>query len=166
MCEEEAPVKALNFLQSEVSSVVDHNSPREAEMFRSLLTHLLAPRPTSSSLEPTAIPTHDAMPSRKRSQSNFPDEGTWTDKLDDDYSTPSPTSVELAPVRTVSARSLRAAEDPIEHTNRGDATGELSEARFSERSEVFEGLLEFVPEDVKQPSESLLDFIDGDEGSV
>ena len=50
MCEEVPPIRALNFLQNEVSSVVDHRSAEETEMFRSLLTHLLAP--------PVPMPTH------------------------------------------------------------------------------------------------------------
>ena len=43
MCEEQPAVRALSFLQTEVSSVVDHSSTDEATLFRSLLTHLLNP---------------------------------------------------------------------------------------------------------------------------
>ena len=50
MCEEVPPIRALNFLQNDVSSVVDHRSAEETEMFRSLLTHLLAP--------PVPVSTH------------------------------------------------------------------------------------------------------------
>ena len=51
MCEEVPPIRALNFLQNEVSSVVDHRSAEETEMFRSLLTHLLTP-------PAPVVPTH------------------------------------------------------------------------------------------------------------
>ncbi|TFK44149.1 Muskelin N-terminus-domain-containing protein [Crucibulum laeve] len=52
MCEDGPAVKALHFLQTEVSSVVDHDDAREEENFRSLLTHLLSgpsePHPPTS----------------------------------------------------------------------------------------------------------------------
>lgn len=49
MCEDGPPVKALNFLQTQVSSVVDHSNAKETETFRALLTHLLAPPAASHS---------------------------------------------------------------------------------------------------------------------
>ena len=49
MCEDGPPVKALNFLQTQVSSVVDHSNAKETETFRALLTHLLAPPSLSAS---------------------------------------------------------------------------------------------------------------------
>lgn len=69
MCEQDSPVKALQFLQKEVSSVVDHSSPAEAETFRSLLTHLLAP--PAQTLSVPARLKRAASTSSERS-------GSWT----------------------------------------------------------------------------------------
>ncbi|KAJ2926627.1 hypothetical protein H1R20_g10465, partial [Candolleomyces eurysporus] len=69
MCEEDPPVKALQFLQNEVSKVVDHKNPEEAETFRSLLTHLLAPSSSHSAL-PLSTPI-------KRRLSDVSSEGSW-----------------------------------------------------------------------------------------
>ena len=44
MCEEQPAVKALRYLQTEVSEVVDHTDPEETSVFRSLLAHLLSRR--------------------------------------------------------------------------------------------------------------------------
>jgi muskelin len=41
MCEAE-PVRALHFLQTEVSAVVDHSNPTESRTFQDLLADLLA----------------------------------------------------------------------------------------------------------------------------
>jgi len=38
----------------------------------------------------------------------------------------------------------------------------LSGTRFTQRTEVFEGLLKFVSDEEKQPSESLLDIVEKD----
>jgi len=74
MCEEVPPIRALNFLQNEVSSVVDHRSAEETEMFRSLLTHLLAPPvPTHTTEKMTSMsmtPRHDRHPHLHSSDSS------------------------------------------------------------------------------------------------
>lgn len=173
MCEEVAPVKALNFLQAEVSSVVDHNDPEETEVFRSLLTHLLAPAPTT--FTPTSpIPsldadTVDSSPPRKRSRPNTPEE-KWTDHLDDDDITPgTPKQAAMNADRaaqSVSAHALRAVEDPLERRVDSSSAESLSAARFTQRNEVFENLLEFISENDKQASGSLLDLVDVDEGGL
>ncbi|THU94177.1 hypothetical protein K435DRAFT_966971 [Dendrothele bispora CBS 962.96] len=68
MCEEKPAVEALSFLRNEVSSVVDHSNPKEAETFRSLLTHLVMASPIDS------LPTpDDEAPPRKRSRPNTPE---------------------------------------------------------------------------------------------
>lgn len=43
MCDDATPVEALQYLQTEVAAVVDHGDADEAEAFRGLLAHLLAP---------------------------------------------------------------------------------------------------------------------------
>lgn len=42
LCEDGEPVKALSFLQGQVSAVVDHDDDNESAVFRSLLSHLLS----------------------------------------------------------------------------------------------------------------------------
>ncbi|KAF9526572.1 Muskelin N-terminus-domain-containing protein [Crepidotus variabilis] len=54
MCEDMPPVKALNFLQKDVSSVVNHKNRDEERQFRALLTHLLSP---IKSPPPEPLPT-------------------------------------------------------------------------------------------------------------
>ena len=45
MCEDGASVDALAFLQKDVSAVVNHDDPEEANAFHSLLSYLLAGPP-------------------------------------------------------------------------------------------------------------------------
>ena len=200
MCEEVPPIRALNFLQNEISSVVDHRSAEETEMFRSLLTHLLAPpspvpmptyhhtteKMTSVSTSPhpdryspphssgssnststttTVLEHEDSRESsnrpKKRSRSD-PDEGSegevWTSEIADDYSP-----------QGYSTQRLRDMIDPLEAMIRGedDRSGggggpklsQLTGARYSQRTEVFEYLLKFITDSEKQPSDSLLDLV-------
>ena len=182
MCEEVPPIKALNFLQNEVSSVVDHRSAEETEMFRSLLTHLLASphkqgkmstpshhnrhslshsSDSSISTTTTALEHEDSRESsnrpRKRSRSD-PDEGSegevWTSEIAEDYS---------QGISDGSSTRLRDMVDPLEAMIRGgeDCTGmpQLTGARYSQRTEVFEYLLKFIGDSEKQPSDNLLDFV-------
>jgi len=190
MCEEVPPIRALNFLQNEVSSVVDHRSAEETEMFRSLLTHLLAPPvpvPThttekmpsmstssrhdrhslsdSSNSTTTALEHEDSRESssrpKKRSRSD-PDEGSegevWTSEIAD-YSE--------GFGHGSSSQRLRDMVDPQEAMIRGEDDGgggasgvpQLTGARYSQRTEVFEYLLKFIADSEKQPSDSLLDLV-------
>ncbi|KAG6375663.1 hypothetical protein JVT61DRAFT_3235 [Boletus reticuloceps] len=65
-------------------------------------------------------------------------------------------------------------EDPLEVRMRAEADGtgtttvqapgSVSAERFSQRTEVFERLLEFVGEEGKQPKGSLLDLVDAEDG--
>lgn len=192
MCEEMPPIKALNFLQTEISAVVDHTDAQEAEAFRSLLTYLLTPSSSTSAAstkEPAKEEEHDDLPPRKRSRSDPPDhdsdpdhergdqEGVWTDKLGDEDEDEHTHSHSM---RAVSAFSLQGIEDPLERVfrrerNRGSedageqessSGGGLSGARFSQRNEVFESMLQFVAESEKQPEGRLLDIIDVDMGGL
>ncbi|KAG6865484.1 hypothetical protein C0991_002196 [Blastosporella zonata] len=179
MCEDAAPIKALSFLQTEVSAVVDHNDAKETDTFRSLLTYLLSPStltpsPTPSSSLPSTsmkyiLPSKakearedddehgDGPPPRKRSRSRSPDHEddheTWTSRLEEDL------PMAQGPVNM---HALLETEDPGEHGT--DATrGKLTAARFAQRNEVFERLLPFVSDNAKQPSGSLLDIVCMDE---
>lgn len=161
MCEEVPPIRALNFLQNEVSSVVDHRSSDETEMFRSLLTHLLAP--------PVPVLTHIALEHedsresssrpKKRSRSD-PDEGSevevWTSEIAD-YSEGSSSSQRLRDVVDPQEATIRGEDD----RGGGDAPGvpRLTGPRYSQRTEVFEYLLKFIADSEKQPSDSLLDLV-------
>jgi len=179
MCEDSAPLKALQFLQTEVSSVVDHKNAKETEVFRSLLMHLLSlpppPSPTTTTEATEPPPEMVRTPSdssestgsestatslregstRPRKRSRGSGNWGWTNELglEDEGEAGSPD----VGVRS-SVQALRGVPDPIE----GPAGEELSAERYAQRMEVFEGLLEFVGdgEGEKQPSESLLDLVE------
>ncbi|EGO00214.1 hypothetical protein SERLA73DRAFT_51827 [Serpula lacrymans var. lacrymans S7.3] len=176
MCEEQPAVKALRFLQTEVSAVVDHKSPKEASVFRSLLAHLLSPsvplaNPSEkdSSSHITVDESSDAeAPPKKRSRPNTPDEA-WTNQLDeDDISTGGATSSDSTGRPSSPAKQTRAVlcfdEDPDEISRRADTSKPLLAERFKQRTETFEGLLELIGDDAKQPDGSLLDLVDVDNG--
>ncbi|KAF9467401.1 Muskelin N-terminus-domain-containing protein [Collybia nuda] len=159
MCEEMSAVKALNFLQTEVSNVVDHSDPEEAESFRALLTHLLSPAPPSPPIAEPVPPKTGPSPPRKWSRPTTPG-GDWTDKLEDD-------NTDYAHLTgSVSVHALRDTEDPLERELRAGDPRKLNEARFTQRNAVFESLLRFISEKDKQPCGSLLDMVDGDEGGL
>ncbi|KAI0358515.1 hypothetical protein OH77DRAFT_1189211 [Trametes cingulata] len=142
MCEDQPSIKALTFLQTRVSEVVNHSDPEEAADFRSLLSaHLLsafprtapeAPSTSQSATEssPSSVRA-DSPPPRKRSRSNSP---------------------------TASSKSvIRWEKDPIEADDSGP-----SPERFRQRTEMFERLMAFINEDAKQPDQNLVDMISGD----
>jgi hypothetical protein len=184
MCEEESPVQALNFLQTQVSSVVDHSNAKETEVFRSLLTHLLTPSllPPSSPSEGRSgrSPTPVSSPSnkssglehedsrevsprpKKRSRPERKDSEVWTNEI--------PVEGDSLDVGG-GVQTLRDVVDPLEAIIRDGAEGvtepapslsSLTGARYSQRTEVFEGILAFITDGQKQPSESLLDLIERD----
>lgn len=120
MCEEQSAVRALSFLQTEVSSVVDHSSMDEAALFRSLLTHLLNPTTRSRPIAPGGGgrgrryehgQNHQHQEgSRKRSRS----EDDWTNRLsgesDEDVDMNNGASEPSTGITT-----LTLGEDPLEH---------------------------------------------------
>lgn len=119
MCEDQPAVRALSFLQTEVSSVVDHSSMDEAALFRSLLTHLLNPTPRSRPITPASGgrgrrlergQSHQVQEgSRKRTRS----EDDWTNRLsgesDEDVDMSNGTSKPSDEITT-----LTMGEDPLE----------------------------------------------------
>jgi hypothetical protein len=173
MCEEQPAVKALRFLQTQVSAVVDHTNPEETSIFRALLGHLFStPITTDGSAACASTPKEIATglleePPKKRSRPNTPDEA-WTSRLDDedeDEMLDSSTSTAV----TSSGQKRRHAvllmeEDPVETALRDASMKPLSPERFRQRTEVFESLLQFVGEDGKQPMGSLLDMVDAEDG--
>ncbi len=149
MCEDGPPIKALTFLQTRVSSVVNHDDPEEAKVFRSLLsTHLLAaparpPPPTRASTSGSSGGSRggssdagraDSPPPRKRSRPSSP-----------------------MPGGPGSGSVLRFDEDPIEAGGNPP-----SPERYRQRTQMFERLLAFVNDDAKQPDENLLDMLSTD----
>ena len=185
MCEEAPPVKALNFLQNEVSGMVDHKNTEETEIFRSLLTHLLAPAPvpplttekmafasksshhhrhspsdssnSSNSTTTTSLEHEDSREgsSRPRKRSRADPEGSEGDVWTN----------EIAEDDSQGLGSTRLQDmvDPLEAIIRGgdggDSARPLTGARYSQRTEVFEHLLKFIADGEKQPSDSLLDLV-------
>jgi len=143
MCEEVSAVKALNFLQNDVSKTVDHDNPEETSIFRSLLSHLL-------------IPSKPPTPPKKRSRQNTPEEA-WTNKLDGDEAVTERFSFDRS--LHSNRRIVNMEEDPEERGFREGSS--LSAERFQQRTELFESLMKFVGEDAKQPSANLLDMING-----
>ncbi|KAG6874505.1 hypothetical protein C0995_010415 [Termitomyces sp. Mi166 len=107
-------------------------------------------------------------PPRKRSRSQPPepepelDQDTWTNKLDEDDELP------VVP-GTLNVQALLEAEDPREKelclssvaAGTAKSNSKLTAARFKQRNEVFDSLLEFVSESSKQPSGNFLDLICG-----
>jgi len=173
MCEEQQAVKALRFLQTDVSAVVDHTNPEETSTFRALLAHIFStPMATNDSLADSTSTPNDITaesseePPKKRSRPNTPDE-TWTSRLDDDDDEMPDASASA--ITTLSGQKRRHAvlsmeEDLMEIALRDPSTKPLSAERFRQRTEVFESLLQFIGEDEKQPMGSLLDMVDAEDG--
>ncbi|KAJ6625829.1 Muskelin N-terminus-domain-containing protein [Mycena sp. CBHHK59/15] len=156
MCEDVSPTKALNFLQTAVSNVVDHDDPEETESFRGLLSYLLAPSaaPLSSHPHlktPSSGSDHEDSPPRKRSRPNTPEDSEMT--------SPPALIAPAAKIAPFDAQFVRETEDPEEL--KADGSSAVSATRFQQRNSLFESLLEFVSKEAKQPSGSLLGALDG-----
>ncbi|KAI0775785.1 Muskelin N-terminus-domain-containing protein [Trametes elegans] len=129
MCEDGPSIKALTFLQTRVSEVVNHEDAEEAKTFRTLLSaHLLSasPHPTPEPVASSSTVHDDSPPPRKRSRSGSPVQPT-----------------------------IRLEKDPLE----GEGAGAPSPERFRQRTEMFERLMAFINEDAKQPDQDLLDIM-------
>jgi muskelin len=130
----EQPVKALKFLQKEVSEVVDHDDPDESAIFRGLLEHLLEPKLPPFAVEPQ--PSTEPL--------------TQTNEADNSNHI----------VSESQTRRFCSIQDPKEDEVLSDgipASGEL----YMQRTETFEALLEFVAEGDKQPKGNLVQLIEG-----
>lgn len=177
MCEDDAPIKALSFLQTQVSNVVDHSNPKETEVFRGLLTHLLSPKPstsatpfTTAAISPTTSNSSGTGSSleredtrevsnrpQKRSRGERGEEGSWTSSVPEPSPSASPVG---SSVFGSNIHNLVDNVDPLETRLRGDDAQILPGARYKQRTEVFENILKLVMESEKQPTESLLDLIE------
>ncbi|KAI0685090.1 Muskelin N-terminus-domain-containing protein [Cerioporus squamosus] len=148
MCEDGPPIKALTFLQTRVSSVVNHDDPEEAQVFRSLLSaHLLAApaRPTPPTRAATPVSSGGG-----RSGSGSPESGRADSPPPRKRSRPT----SPMPGGSGSGSVLRFEEDPIEAGGNPP-----SPERYRQRTQMFERLLAFVNDDAKQPDENLLDML-------
>ena len=179
LCAEAPAVKALSYLQTEVSAVVDHGDEEEARLFRSLLAHLLAPPPPGSTKKLAA----DNRPSRLQPlvEKYTPEEGSPMKVVPTESETNGHTRevdveecmrVDRQPVQehgtadSVGGDALRPAvsmeEDPIEREVNGGKPP--SSERYKERTTVFEQLMAFVNEDAKQPDKDLFSMVNSDRG--
>ncbi|KAF8199760.1 Muskelin N-terminus-domain-containing protein [Mycena galopus ATCC 62051] len=158
MCEDVSHVKALNFLRTSVFPVLDQDDPVETESYRGLLSYLFAPAsPVMSShphlKTPSSGSEHEDSPPRKRSRPNTPRTARCRRP---------PTALAEVEVKMkippFDVQLVRETEDPEERKDGGTA---VSQARFQQRNALFEALLEFVSEEGKQPSGSLVSALDG-----
>lgn len=140
LCEDSSPVKALSYLQTEVSAVVDHSDEEETKTFRALLSHLLSPTPGLLQNPLT----------RKRSREEAETIPSEDVPMPDAREGPHPVA------------SLQ--EDPQEKNLGGKRPP--SAARFRARTEVFEELMTFVNVEAKQPDNDLVRLINVDSGYV
>ncbi|OBZ70545.1 Muskelin [Grifola frondosa] len=152
MCEDGPAIQALTFLQTQVSSVVDHSDVEETKTFRSLLSYLLAAPP-----QPT--PTRSGTPAASGSGSGMDGEDSspsWIRSSSDSLVDVHTSSSKRSRPEAASPSVVRMEEDPVETTAGHTAP---SPARFHQRTQLFERLLAFVNEDAKQPDENLLDLV-------
>jgi hypothetical protein len=170
MCEDVSHVKALTFLRTSVYPVVDQDDPGETESYRGLLSYLFTPSsPVMSShphlKTPSSASDHEDSPPRKRSRPNTPEDSEMTTPTDVEApaSPPAPGEAELAKMKIppFDVQLVRETEDPEERKEKDGPGAAVSQARFQQRNALFEALLEFVSEEAKQPSGSLVGALDG-----
>ena len=149
MCEDDEPVKALGYLKSEVSAVVDHANGEEATRFRSLLSHLIVP-PTL-----TASSTSSVGVQRSRYDTPSP--------MDDEDMVVVESDSPEQGIGSSSRPKLRLHEEDASEAGIRGETSSPSNLRYRQRTLVFEELLKFVNEEWKQPESSLLDLINIDQ---
>ncbi|EKM48670.1 uncharacterized protein PHACADRAFT_108484, partial [Phanerochaete carnosa HHB-10118-sp] len=147
LCEDSTPIKALSYLQTEVSAVVDHNDAEETKEFRALLAHLLSPAGTETPLTKKRLREEDSPTAPPKS---FDDDEPMTDAHA--ISPPEPRSV------------VSMQEDPAEQ--KLDRACPASPERFRQRTGVFEQLMAFVNSDAKQPDKDLIRLINVDSADV
>ncbi|KAF8828701.1 hypothetical protein HHX47_DHR3000327 [Lentinula edodes] len=175
MCETQAPVQSLIYLQNQVSEVVNHDDPSETQLFRSLLTHLLMNSSPISTV-PSAIETEsprnnyagNAKPQTDSSLLNI-STGNSSDQLGHPgllQSGLDSVHISSEPLPDLSSQNrtntkIQTSEDPYErklHPTKDPTSQEC----FVQRTKTFEAILEFVDDDAKQPAGSLLELVDVD----
>lgn len=166
MSEDSTPVQALAYLQTEVSSVVDHSDSEEAKVFRSLLSHLLTPTPkpaaASTAPSPSVTPPQDADNAARNRRQSPP--GAFEDSGDEDavmVDIEADTGEDAGTDAPASRPVVSFQRDPEVEASNGEHTSPSPE-RYRQRTGVFERLMEFVNEDARQPEQDLWDMIDVD----
>ncbi|KAJ4493748.1 Muskelin N-terminus-domain-containing protein [Lentinula edodes] len=175
MCETQAPVQSLIYLQNQVSEVVNHDDPGETQLFRSLLTHLLMNSSPISTV-PSAIETEsprnnyagDAKPQTDSSLLNI-STGNSSDQLGHPgllQSGLDSAHISSEPLPDLSSQNrtdtkIQTSEDPYERKLH-PTKDPMSQECFVQRTKTFEAILEFVDDDAKQPAGSLLELVDVD----
>lgn len=175
MCETQAPVQSLIYLQNQISEVVNHDDPNETQLFRSLLTHLLINSSPISTI-PSAIETEsprnnyarDAKPQidsslLKISTGNNSDQLGHPGRLQSGLGS---VHISSEPLPDLSSQNrtdtkIQTSEDPYERKLHPTENSPSQEC-FVQRTKTFEAILEFVADDVKQPAGSLLELVDVD----
>ncbi|KAH8928632.1 hypothetical protein BT69DRAFT_470987 [Atractiella rhizophila] len=138
MCASEgASIDALSYLQESLGSLVNHQHEGETEAFRSLMALLLESSPTE-----TTTPEHHG-------HSRASSEGT-----DDDES--------MAGSHHTSTSSKLASSSMLVSPTIGGLGGGASvpdPTIWKQRTNTYETLMEFFPEGMKEPKQSLQDFV-------
>ncbi|KZT10880.1 uncharacterized protein LAESUDRAFT_643350 [Laetiporus sulphureus 93-53] len=150
LCEDVSTVRALAFLQSEVASVVNQNDPEEAQLFRSLLAHLLT-------APPQLEPSNGTKASGAEPESDVPSEPLPEQEEDEEMEDATGHEEDVGGKSKSAGPIIRLDKDPMEKAS--DGRSPPSAVRFKQRTEVFEKLLIFVNEDAKQPDANLLDMV-------
>ena len=153
LCEDSTPIKALSYLQTEVSAVVDHSDAEETRIFRSLLSHLFSPVATET--PPSKKRTRDEYASEDTSKPSDEDDLMQEDGSADSQDTATPTT---------STPGVRIHENLPEKTSEG--SGLPTPNRYKQRTDVFEKLMAFVNADAKQPEKDLIRLINVDSDDV
>ncbi|KAH6897548.1 Mei4-dependent protein 6 [Coprinopsis sp. MPI-PUGE-AT-0042] len=188
MCEEIEPVPALQFLQNEVSSVVDHQNHEESEAFRSLLQYLLSPssNPSNRSSSQDSSRLAEGSDRQSRRSSDSDSSGEWTNRLPGEDASQDDDEVEgKSEDDTVEGRGdgedgrasfdyekrgvanmLRGIVDPLEFRANAGPEGNakalsLTAERYRQRTEVFSSILEFISKEHKEPEGDLLHMVIG-----
>lgn len=158
MCAKDSMIAALQYLQSEISAVVDHQDEEESAAFRRLLSFLLSRPPTPVKPLPVEkvdedavmgdadVNTADAAISGEPSSSSK----SATNGLSHDLHNGNAYDKGRATGPTMPSTT----EGSGRHTVDGDET-------HRQRTAVFERLLAFVDPSVKQPKADLVDLIRG-----
>lgn len=135
MCSNESTIVALQYLQSEISAVVDHQDEEESAAFRGLLSLLLS-RPSTPILSMTTpSPSPPPIPDASAS-------------LDDSRMH----DLEGPPITTT---TMTNGKDRSSDAMKGNEDDEL----HKQRTAVFDRLLTFVDPRAKQPKADLVDLV-------
>lgn len=144
LCNDSTPIKALSYLKTEVSAVVDHSDAEETKSFRALLAHLLSPQ---------------APPTRKRSREDD-SPAPSARSLDTDEPMADAPAVSSPDCKSVVSLQEDAEEQKLERAR------PASPEQYRQRTEVFEHLMAFVNADAKQPDKDLIRLINVDSADV